>query len=383
MKRRRFILLAALVLSVACGLGQITTPASVDPTSQLAPKGRCGDGVCDGPENAANCPDDCTATGEPIAADVPPVYFFYAIHTHANGDHLPYDGPAMQTVDTQTADNMLSAVEGIAEVLDRYGVKGTWEVVHGTAEGLCAYGGEDHVFRRLQAGGHEVGAHAHQIEDIDDAFYALRDGCGIVSKTTSGFITQISADAPQETMSLVIQDSVDLGMTVGTTNLSPGGGKNPFGDLCGNQFGTGNDMWPRSGNLMFPWRPDTANQNICADSPQGGMVLVDHVSIEWLILPGGGGPPDVLADAHFDQLRGYFDGALQYAEEERPERVMVWGFVTHITEYAPGGRGESPPDPAALAALDRFLAYVDAKRAEGRVVYVTAGEAADLAFPER
>jgi hypothetical protein len=70
-------------------------------------------------------------------------------------------------------------------------------------------------------------------------------------------------------------------------------------------------------------------------------------------------------------------------EEERPERVAVWGFVTHITEYAEGSKAESPPDPAAMAALDRFLAYVDGKRAEGRVVYVTAGEAADLAFPER
>jgi hypothetical protein len=142
-------------------------------------------------------------------------------------------------------------------------------------------------------------------------------------------------------------------------------------------------MWAQSGNLMFPWRPDHQDRDVCVDSPQGRMVLVDHVSIEWVILPGGGGPPDVLADTHFDQLRGYFDGALQYAEQERPERVMVWGFVTHITEYAPGSKGESPPDPEALAALDRFLAYVDAKRAEGRVVYVTASEAADLAYPSR
>ena len=382
MRRRLLILLAVVVLSVACGIGQTTTLVPPNSTPLPVSKGRCGDGVCDGPETAASCPDDCAATGEPSATDVPPVYFFYAIHTHASGDYLPYDGPAMQTIDTQTADNMLAAIEGIAEVLDRYGVKGTWEVVDGTAKGLCAYGGEDHVFKRLQAGGHEIGAHAHQIEDIDDAFYALRDNCGIVAQMNSGFIAQISQDAPQETMSLAIQASVDLGMTVGTANLSPGG-KNPFSDLCGDQLGVGNDMWPRSGNLMFPWRPDAANRNICADNPLGEMVVVDHVSIEWLILPGSGGPPDVLADAHFDQLRAYFDAALQYVEEDRPERVAVWGFVTHITEYAPGSKAESPPDPAALAALDRFLAYVDAKRADGRVVYVTASEAADLAFPER
>ena len=184
-------------------------------------------------------------------------------------------------------------------------------------------------------------------------------------------------------MSLALQVSVDLGMTVGTTNLSPGGGRNPFGALCDDQLGVGNDMWAQSGNLMFPWRPDYVNRDVCADDPQGGMVLVDHVSIEWLILSGEQGPPDVVGDAHFEQLRGWFDGALQYVEQERSERAAVWGFVTHISEYAVGSRAENPPDPEALAALDRFLAYVDSKRAEGRVVYVTADEVADLAFPNQ
>lgn len=381
MKRCLPIVFALGLLSLACSLSQGGT-AYPTPTAPPVSKGRCGDGVCDGPETAASCPDDCAETVEPVAADVPPVYFFYVIHTHASGDHLPYETPAMQTINPQTADNMLAAIEGIAEVLDRHGVKGTWEVVYGTAKGLCAYGGEAHVFRRLQAGGHEVGAHAHRIDDVDTVFQTLRDDCGITPRTTSGFVTQISADDAQATMSLALRVPVDLGMTVGTSNLSPGGGQNPFGDLCGNTLGVGNDMWAQSGNLMFPWRPDYQNRDICADSLQGEMVLVDHVSIEWLILPGEAGPPDVLADAHFDQLRGYFDGALQYAEKERPERVMVWGFVTHITEYAPGSKGERLPDPAALAALDRFLAYVDAKRAEGRVIYVTASEAAGLAFSE-
>jgi hypothetical protein len=36
-----------------------------------------------------------------------------------------------------------------------------------------------------------------------------------------------------------------------------------------------------------------------------------------------------------------------------------------------------------LAALDRFLAYVDSKRAEGRIIYATASEIADLSFPDR
>jgi hypothetical protein len=380
----RPLLFAALVLALlalACGGGQTVvpspapTPGSTPPASDLA----CGDGVCDGPETAANCPADCAGNGdEPVAPDVPPLYFFYAIHTHAGGDHLPYDGLSMQTLDLRAAENLLAAVEGIATVLDRYGVPGTWEVLAAGARGLCAYEDGDHVFARLQAAGHEVGVHAHRIDAVEEAFRALRDDCGITARTTSGFLTQVDQADPQGSMQLAVEVALSLGLTAGTTNLSPGGGKNPFGALCGNELGTGNDMWAETGNLMFPWRPDHANRDVCTDSPQGGMVLVDHVSIEWVILPGEGGPPDVLADEHFDRLRGYFDAALNHQERERPERVAAWGFVTHVTEYAVGGRLENPPDVQALAALDRFLAYVDGARAEGRVVYATAGEITDL-----
>ncbi len=67
------ILITVASLLMACGL---TTPTATVPTSTLvvspveplpptteapATEGRCGDGVCDGPENAQNCPQDCAA----------------------------------------------------------------------------------------------------------------------------------------------------------------------------------------------------------------------------------------------------------------------------------------------------------------------------------
>ena len=67
-------------------------------------------------------------------------------------------------------------------------------------------------------------------------------------------------------------------------------------------------------------------------------------------------------------------------EVNQPGRVAAWGFVSHINEYAVGSQGENQPHPGALAALDRFLDYVDSKVEEGRVVYATASEVADLAF---
>ena len=192
-------LCAALILALlalACGVGQTITPAPTPsaPVATLPSHGRCGDGVCDGPETPVNCPADCPAIGGSPAAGVPPLHFFYAIHTHASGDHLPYDDLAMVNVNPQVADNMIAAIEGIAGVMDQYGVKGTWEAVYGTASGLCAYEGENHVFGRLQAGGHEVGAHAHRIQDVDAAFQALRDDCGIVPRTTADLVGQPARD---------------------------------------------------------------------------------------------------------------------------------------------------------------------------------------------
>jgi hypothetical protein len=276
---------------------------------------------------------------------------------------------------------MISAIEDIAEVLNRYGVKGTWETLPAVAEGLCSYQGESHVFNELISQGHEVGAHAHRIDDIQEAYEALVEECGIIPITTSGFIAQISAFDEQDAhnaMSLAIDASVSNGMRIGTTNLSPGGGKNPFTELCANQIGSDNDMWAQSGNLMFPWKPDYVHHDICAHNEQVEMILVDHVSIEWIILPEYQSVPDILTDEHFDQLRILFDGALQYMEEEKPSRIATWGFVTHITEYAKGSHAEYPLDPGSLAALDSFLDYVSSEADAGRVIFATVEEIADM-----
>ena len=321
-----------------------------------------------------------TPTSTPSGAEVPPLHFFYAIHTHVQGDWFPYSDLGMTELDTQVADNMVAAIDGIAHVLDDHGAKGSWEVVYGTSKGLCEYQGDDHVFQQLVDSGHEVGVHAHRTVHIEPAFQNLVDYCDITTDLTSGFMIEASEAGPegaQETLSQAIEEALAFSMTVGTENLSPGDRKNPFGEVCDDQIGVGNDMWAETGNLMFPWRPDYENRNICADDPDGEMVFVDHVPPSWMTLPGQG-KVDVLTTANFDQLREQFDAALAYMEENRPDRVAAWGFVSHINEYAVGSQGENPPHPGALAALDQFLDYVDSKVAEGRVVYATASEIADL-----
>ncbi|MFQ6102299.1 MAG: alpha/beta hydrolase family protein [Anaerolineae bacterium] len=62
-------LTALILLALACNLEQATITSTLSPTplpSPTPPGGsekRCGDGVCDGPENSSNCPDDCPAEG--------------------------------------------------------------------------------------------------------------------------------------------------------------------------------------------------------------------------------------------------------------------------------------------------------------------------------
>jgi hypothetical protein len=63
------VILVCLVLGIgllACGgLGGEESPAPEVPTPQKNGEGRCGDGVCDGPENVQNCPEDCSVIALP------------------------------------------------------------------------------------------------------------------------------------------------------------------------------------------------------------------------------------------------------------------------------------------------------------------------------
>jgi hypothetical protein len=312
--------------------------------------------------------------------EAPPLYFFYAIHVHGSKEYLPYTDPTQTAIDPIAAENMLAAIEGIAAVLERYGAKATWEFMAPTVQGLVEYQGGPEIFERLLAKGHEIGVHGHRMDAIPMAVDALNQYARIDPVTSSGFLTQVPVTGEaqaQSAMSLVMRMTVENGLSVGTVNFSPGGEMNSVSEACDDQLGTGNDMYAETGNLMFPWRPDYLNEDLCSDLPDGKITLIDHVSLTGFILPGESAPPDVLAGPHFDQLQGYFDQALDYMVENQPERTAAWGFVTHIIEYAVGSIVENPPEDSALEALDGFLAYVDSYQEAGLVIYATASEIAE------
>jgi len=67
--KRLFLIISILVIfSMACSLGGFLGSAQTSSQETAAPvsEGRCGDGVCDGPENLKNCPQDCLQ-GEEVA----------------------------------------------------------------------------------------------------------------------------------------------------------------------------------------------------------------------------------------------------------------------------------------------------------------------------
>jgi hypothetical protein len=76
MKRLTIIAVLLFMLALACQSTSDTNPTE-PPAGQAQPAQgkRCGDGVCDGPENANNCPQDCTSgvqPTEPPVATQPP-----------------------------------------------------------------------------------------------------------------------------------------------------------------------------------------------------------------------------------------------------------------------------------------------------------------------
>lgn len=111
MKRIALVVSLLFILSLACSFGQTSEPA---PTSPLVSEKRCGDGVCDGPENFQLCPQDCPLSGE-------------AAPQGGNGDQSsPSDQPVVETeaeaealADSVADRAVLSGIVNTTVTLDR------------------------------------------------------------------------------------------------------------------------------------------------------------------------------------------------------------------------------------------------------------------------
>jgi len=74
MKKIVSMLATIILLSSACNLAGKANPAETlpAPAATLPPGSPCGDGVCNGPENAQNCPQDCGSSPALPVTSAPP-----------------------------------------------------------------------------------------------------------------------------------------------------------------------------------------------------------------------------------------------------------------------------------------------------------------------
>jgi len=337
----------------------VEAPASERSADKAGPDKKARDG--DGGEIAT------TAKG-----DTPPLYVFYVIHGHQQGEHLPYSDTNMSRLDKGKAENFATAIKRISDTTSAYGMPISWELVAGTAKGIRELQGEDNIFKRLMAQGHEIGIHTHDASRIRSTVEAVNQSLGILVTTGSGLQMEAinsGASGAQKAMSKGIAEMVDLGLTTASIGLVDSG-RSPISEVCNNSFGEGNDMVGTTGHILFPYKPDYKNDNVCRHNPDSDFVFVNTPGPKWLV---SGARKGMLSDQNFDYLRKSLDASLEYMDERKPERVAVWGFTTHISEYCQGSQG-GPVLDSSIKALDDWMKYLSDLEKQGKVEFITVGE---------
>ncbi len=137
-------LLILTMLSTACQTGT-NTPTQAEPQPQTSDN-RCGDGICDGPENADNCPEDCRQS-MPDVDEQAVLYLGLMIHLEGWGD----DENEIKF------EEHVRIVREWATLFETYGAKLTLESKELT-DGIIQWG--DNVLLEMQQRGHGVGVHA-------------------------------------------------------------------------------------------------------------------------------------------------------------------------------------------------------------------------------
>lgn len=133
----------------------IIAPATptIPPVRTPAAAGRCGDGVCAGPENPQNCPSDCRSQPSMIAATP----------TSTAGKGVLYLGIIVHLEGWPDDENEArfkthaALVREYADLFERYGARLTLESKEFT-EGCLHWG--DNVLKEMEQRGHGIGVHA-------------------------------------------------------------------------------------------------------------------------------------------------------------------------------------------------------------------------------
>jgi len=132
-------------------------PPSSAPTTagEPASEHRCGDGLCDGPENTSNCPGDCAGGAPQVTpglAEPSPLYVGLSVHLEGYPLGNKHTGYNQDVYDRYT-----ERILAYSDLANEYGMPLTWE----TANLIGPSGAfEPNVLQELHRRGDGVGLHA-------------------------------------------------------------------------------------------------------------------------------------------------------------------------------------------------------------------------------
>jgi hypothetical protein len=191
-KKATWLLIVLGVLVIACGgaVEEIVSPGETPtaiatpapPTPTLAPplstrepgeakpgESPCGDGVCEGPENPQNCPEDCAAevvespqvappeiTGGPDYE--PPINVFMVLHIDPAMNRETNTFEVEPSFYQQTREE----IYWLMEEAERHGLHFS-SLYNGWYTKWALDHGDTAQFRELAEAGHDIGSHAHRI----------------------------------------------------------------------------------------------------------------------------------------------------------------------------------------------------------------------------
>jgi hypothetical protein len=289
-----------------------------------------------------------------------------SIHAHYVDDYAPYTNPSLSSLDPARMAHLQELVAETADVLEAHGAAADWQMSYGVATALCS-ADDTGLVERLQSLDHGIGVHLHPLADLDAALAGL-SGCGIEPTTVSGlaFTTGTAASGAVEAAGEWLETVEAEGLEVVLVGI--GDGTNPLDRECG----VYDDVTYSSdaGALLHSWRVDAGD--ICTSDPAGALEIVTHAALPFGGRPGSG-PPSVSANAvserHADVWLDWLDAAI---EEATP--ASTWGIVFPFGAISDAmGASDS-----FVGALESFLEALDAAVASGRVVSVTANQAAAM-----
>jgi hypothetical protein len=260
-------LMALALTAQACGPPPgIASPLPPSPTAPQ-PAGHCGDGVCDGPENAQNCPQDCVA---PTAAIAPaPLPLYVTIYYHVEPNPQLFD-----TVERGYFEAVSLSLRSMSASLASINVHATFCFAwlyndlaycsnHSPQTGMILNSPADtsmETYEQILADGHELAYHTHPpmayvegntayyarpttaCDDFSpdrhrwnglaaDAQYAFSPGVYLFDDPADPWYGQFTWERTTESLFLLAEH---LGATVRHAN----GGQRPLLDIT-NQYGSG------------------------------------------------------------------------------------------------------------------------------------------------